>query len=196
MVAGDKMRPELNGKLAASDLVQETFAAASAHFERFSGTNESEFLAWLCKILENAAGMANRRYFGTNKRDVRRELQLILDPSDARLVAVEADDTPISLRAQRDEETRLLAAAVDALSEEHRRVILLRNWERRGFTEIGQELGRSASAARKLWLRALTELERRLPKAQAVDDETEARETIDAAVESPARRQEFSRRRG
>src|SRR6266436_568741 len=73
----------LQGKLDASDLVQETFLEAHRHFASFQGTCEPQLIQWLRQIL--AAKVANlvRHYFGTKARDIRleRELAAELDNS-------------------------------------------------------------------------------------------------------------------
>src|SRR5437763_1802730 len=66
----------LQGKLDASDIVQDTFLEAHKNFPRFQGSEEPQFVAWLKQIL--AAKVANlvRHYFGTQGRDIRLEQQL------------------------------------------------------------------------------------------------------------------------
>src|SRR5437588_12014181 len=66
----------LQGKVDASDLVQETFLEAHRNFARFRGTSEAELVQWLRKIL--AANLADlfRRYLGTQGRDVRLEREI------------------------------------------------------------------------------------------------------------------------
>jgi RNA polymerase sigma-70 factor, ECF subfamily len=46
------------------------------------------------------------------------------------------------------------------LSHDYRQVIRLRSWDRLSFVEIGEQLGCTADAARKLWLRAIERFER------------------------------------
>ena len=48
---------KLQGKLDASDLVQETFLEAHRNFRLFRGTEEPQFVSWLRQIL--AAKVAN-----------------------------------------------------------------------------------------------------------------------------------------
>src|SRR5438270_5032757 len=66
----------LQGKLDASDLVQETFLEAHRNFASFQGASEPQLVSWLRQIL--AAKVANlvRHYFGTQGRDVRLEQDL------------------------------------------------------------------------------------------------------------------------
>src|SRR5271154_1161477 len=55
----------LQGKLDASDLVQETFLDAHRHFARFRGTDEPQLVGWLRGILAGKAANLVRHYFGT-----------------------------------------------------------------------------------------------------------------------------------
>ena len=58
--------------------------------------------------------------------------------------------------------TAALERALGRLPEDYREVLLLRYQGDLSFEEIGRRLGRSANAARKLWLRALHKLEQEL----------------------------------
>ena len=73
----------LQAKLDASDLVQDTLLEAHRNFPRFQGSSETQFVCWLRQIM--SANLANllRRYLGTQGRDVRleRELSVRLDQS-------------------------------------------------------------------------------------------------------------------
>src|SRR5262245_16251802 len=66
----------LQGKVDASDLVQETFLEAHRDFAQFQGICEKELVSWLRQVL--ASNLANqvRRYFGTQRRDIRLEREL------------------------------------------------------------------------------------------------------------------------
>src|SRR5436305_11172087 len=60
----------LQGKVDASDLVQETFLEAHRNFARFEGASEGQLVAWLRQILAARLGDLLRRYLGTQGRDV------------------------------------------------------------------------------------------------------------------------------
>jgi RNA polymerase sigma-70 factor, ECF subfamily len=62
LVANQELRPELQGKVGASDLVQESFLEAQRDFAGFEGQTEAELLAWLRRILLRACGKINRFY--------------------------------------------------------------------------------------------------------------------------------------
>src|SRR5437667_480205 len=73
----------LQGKVDAADLVQDTFLQAHRDFAQFRGTTEEELIGWLRQILAHSLAMCVRRYYGTQRRDVRleRELAVELDQS-------------------------------------------------------------------------------------------------------------------
>lgn len=160
LVASQQLGAELRTKIGASDLVQDTFLEAQRDFGRFTGATEAEWLAWLRRILLNNLVNATGK-FRTQKRHVRREVSLEAlagaeSVPEEHLVAPEA---PPEDRLLAQEEAQLLDQALGQLSEDHQRVIRLRHREHRSFEEIGQALGRSAEAGRKLWARAIERLQ-------------------------------------
>jgi len=158
-VAGRELDPALRAKGGASDIVQETLLDACRDFDRFHGTSADELLAWLHRIMHNNLIEFVRRFRGADKRDVRREVALPGgDSSEAPGAGVAAGTATPSAQASAREQSEALRQAVERLPEDYRRVIALRYTEKRSFEEIGQTLGLSANAARKLWLRATQRL--------------------------------------
>jgi RNA polymerase sigma-70 factor (ECF subfamily) len=151
----------LQGKVDASDLVQETFLEAHRHFGQFQGGSESQLVRWLGQIL--AAKVANlvRHYLGTQGRDVRRERELGGDAEhssrwvDPGLVASVSSPSQQAVRREQDV---LLADALDRLPEAYREVIVLRHLEGLTFPEVARRMGRSLDSVEKLWLRARARL--------------------------------------
>ena len=155
----------LRVKAEPADLVQETYLQAHRGFAGFRGTTAAEFLDWLQAVLDSRVAKLVRRYYGTQARDVRREDDFLLDLSDAsRLLdqALAAPGSSPSGRACAREEAVRVAAALDGLSADHRRVIVLRQLEGRPFAEVGDLMGRSEDAVTQLWMRAVRELQARL----------------------------------
>jgi len=153
----------LQGKLDASDLVQETFLEAHRNFALFQGSSEGQFVSWLRQIL--AAKVANllRHYFGTQGRDVRLEQQLALELDNSSRGLAEklaASLSTPSQQAVRREQAVLLADALQRLPEDYREVIVLRHLEGHSFPEVARQMGRSVDSVQKLWLRALARLRR------------------------------------
>lgn len=147
----------LQGKVDASDLVQETFLAAHEGFGKFRGQSESELLGWLRRILADRTAKLVRRFYGTQRRNVRLERQLgdELDRSSCAVGALPVSESSPSQSAGRRERAVLLADALGQLSADYRDVIILRQLEELSFAEVGRRIGRSAESARKLWVRGL-----------------------------------------
>jgi RNA polymerase sigma-70 factor, ECF subfamily len=163
MVANRELDTQLQAKGGSSDLVQETFLEAQQHFARFHGRTEEELLTWLCTILHNNVANFRRRYWATEKREVAREVALDeVQKNDALQQALAADALTPSGVAMANEEAQTLERALQRLPDDYRRVIVLRQRDQLAFEEIGAMLGRTADASRKLWVRAIAQLQKEL----------------------------------
>jgi RNA polymerase sigma-70 factor (ECF subfamily) len=155
----------LQGKVDASDVVQEAFLGACRDFPQFRGTTSKEFLGWLRQILASLLANLVRHYQGTQRRDVRLERQLVveLDQSSQALDRglVTPQSSP-SQQASRREQSVLLAEALGRLPEEWRELLILRHLEGLTFPEVASRLGRTLDSVKKQWPRALAGLRRLL----------------------------------
>jgi RNA polymerase sigma-70 factor (ECF subfamily) len=165
-IANEGVAADVQAKGGASDLVQETFLEAQRDFACFQGTTEAELLAWLrCLLLNNVSNFA-RHYRATGKRQVGREVPLERsDSSKTEEVGLVADTPSPSMAAMANETADAITRALERLPEDYRRVITLRNQERREFDEIGRLMERSPDAARRLWSRAIERLQHEMEKA-------------------------------
>jgi len=153
-IALEELPEALGGKLGASDLVQETMIRGIERATTFQGGTKEELAAWLRSILLNH--LANViKSFQTEKRDFARE-QL----ADSRVV--HSGQVSPSTEALNREQWDLLLAALSRLSDESRQAILLRHRENLTFAEIGARVGKSEEAARKIWSRAVKQLQQEL----------------------------------
>ena len=155
-IANQEMNGELAGKVAPSDLVQETFLQATKAFPQFEGRTEAELRAWLRKTLVNNI-LETQKRFRTLKRAVTLEVPLEPDGSAAAIELSCPASRPSSL-AVTAERRVAVECALARLPEDYRRVLTLRSFEDRPFEEVGRELARSAEAARRLWSRAIQRL--------------------------------------
>jgi RNA polymerase sigma-70 factor, ECF subfamily len=161
LVAGEHLDADLRPKVGPSDLVQDTFCEAQRDFGRFHGHTEQQLLAWLRRILLNNLADVREKY-QARKRVVGREVPLADAPrEELRHSLARADDSP-GTRLVAREQVEALQRALDQLPPETRLVIDWRNYDLCSFAEIGRRLGKSEEAARKIWSRALDELERLL----------------------------------
>jgi RNA polymerase sigma-70 factor (ECF subfamily) len=153
----------LQGKVDASDLVQEAFLDAHRYFPSFRGSGEAQFVQWLRSILAGTLANQVRRYLGTKARDVRLECGLAadLDQSSHALGAIPVDPhSSPSQQAARGETTLLVAEAISRLPEDYQTVIVLRHLEGLSFPQVAERMGRSVASVEKLWLRGMTKLRR------------------------------------
>ena len=129
----------------AEDATERTFVAALGAIDRYRDEG-STFRAWLFRIAHNQLANALRarsRHRTASLDDVPEPMATVNDP--ARLAGI-AD------------EARRLRAAVAALSDERRQVIVLRFVDGLSAREIGEVLERSEGAVRVLQHRALRDL--------------------------------------
>ncbi len=162
MVAQGELGPDLKAKEGASDLVQDTFLEAQRDFAQFHGASEAELLAWLRRLLLNNVANVTRRYRGTAKRSLEREVALDAQEGQAILTGLPTEIESPSGQAVAKEQAAALAGALERLPEDYRQVIRLRYEEGRGFEEIAEHMGRSANAIRKLFARAVERVQQEL----------------------------------
>jgi RNA polymerase sigma-70 factor (ECF subfamily) len=161
LLARMQIGQRLQGKVDASDVVQDTFLEAHRNFPRFRGVSEGEFVAWLRQILAGNLADLLRRYLGARGRDVRleREIQESFDRSSVLLDrGLVAPVSSPSQQAARREQAVILADALEQLPDDYRDVLVLRHLEGLSFPEVARRMGRSLDSVEKLWMRGLARL--------------------------------------
>ena len=155
-------------KFDPSDVVQQALLEAVRAVPQFRGTTEPEFTAWLRRILAHALAHEVRRYAGTQKRHVNREVSFDqeLSQTSQRLGdRLAATGTSPSQQVARREQAVLLAAALDRVPEDYREVIILRHLEGLSHEAVARRMGRQPGAVRMLWVRALSRLREEAARA-------------------------------
>jgi RNA polymerase sigma-70 factor, ECF subfamily len=161
LVANRELGRDLRAKVGPSDLVQETFVQAQQGFPGFEGASERELLGWLRGILLNQVLRARRHFGGTVKRDISREVSWNADSSLRELIArLPGEHVSPEDEALAKEQSEALYTALEGLPAHYRQVLVLRYWQGLTFVEIGERIGRSAAAVRKIWVRAVDLLDR------------------------------------
>ena len=151
----------LQGKVDASDVVQETFLKAHRSFGQFRGNTEAELLAWLRQLLATTLTDLTYRHFGRQCRDVRLERRLAAELDRSSLAidrALVAPESSPSQQAVEREQAVLVANALDELPEDYREVLVLRHLEGLSFPQVAKRMQRSLGSVEKLWMRALRKL--------------------------------------
>jgi RNA polymerase sigma-70 factor (ECF subfamily) len=163
LVANRQLDPELRAKGGASDLVQDTFLEAQRDFGQFHGASVDELRAWLRRLLLNNVANFTRQYRERAKREVGREVPLEAGGSShERGAGLAADSLSPSGEALAQEQAQALARAMERLPPDYRRVLALRHDEMLTFAQIGEQMQRTANAARMLWLRAVERLQKEM----------------------------------
>ena len=160
----------IRAKESSSDIVQSVCREVIQHADRFQHGGEVGFKRWLyTTALRKIAGRQD--YYEAAKRDVAREVPpprredsagSSYDPASV-LSGYGTFCTPSRVAGAREELQRV-EAAFDALSEEHREVILHCRILGMSRAETATEMGRSEGAVRALLHRALTRLAEALDK--------------------------------
>jgi RNA polymerase sigma-70 factor, ECF subfamily len=174
LLARTQIDLHLQGRVDASDVVQETFLDACRDFDHFRGSSLGEWLAWLRQILIFNLARVVERQVAAQKRSTRREVSLeqqvaVMDRSSARIeIALIGRSSSPSSQAQRSERAARVADQLARLCSDYREVLVLRNLEGLPFSEVAQRMGRSAGAVRILWVRAVDQLRQLLQAEELV----------------------------
>lgn len=159
LTANQELEPEIQAKVAPSDVVQKTYLEACRDFEQFRGNTEGELLAWLRGILRHNLANVRRDFRATGKRQLDRER-----PFAGALEFPNSQLTPGAVLVAK-EQREIVVRAMEQLPEHYRVVLQLRQQENCSFAEIGKRTGKTAEAARKIWARAVEHLKEILKTA-------------------------------
>jgi RNA polymerase sigma-70 factor (ECF subfamily) len=163
LTANRKLPANLHSKVAPSDVVQDTVLDVVREFPQFSGSTAREFFGWLQRILQNNLTDVCRSFRGSQKRDLGREAPLDRGSSQgfANDTLRSREQSPSTCAVAR-ESAQQVEQALRRLHEQHRAVIRMRNIEGLSFPLIAERMGRSADAARKMWVTAIERLQTEL----------------------------------
>ena len=164
LLARIRLDRKLQGKLDASDIVQQTMMEAHQAVASFRGEDVAAQAAWLRQIL--ARNVANAvRDLTREKRDVNRERAIYagIDESAARLEGwLAGDQSSPSQQAQRNERALLLAEAIANLHEQQRDAVIARHFHGDSLADIAEQLNSTTAAVTGLLHRGLKNLRKAL----------------------------------
>ncbi|MBL8817842.1 MAG: sigma-70 family RNA polymerase sigma factor [Planctomyces sp.] len=154
-IAERLMSDALRSQLTASDVVQQTLLAAIRDQESFRGSSNEELTQWLVKILKHRIIDEARR------QDTRR--RVVSQKFNAALPVQSLTSQPTLLSELVAQETlEQLLKAIEQLEMQQQTIVRLRYIESLSFEKIGERLGLSHDAVRRLWLKAMQSLGQRI----------------------------------
>lgn len=150
-------------RVDASDVLQETLLEASRRLPEYLRDPAMPFHLWIRHIARDRIIDAHRRHRAAGRRSVDREQRLEAAPfssqSSIQLIGrLEAAGLTPASAAIREELARRFEAAVAAMDDDDREVILMRHLEDLSNQEVAAALGLSEPAASMRYLRALRRL--------------------------------------
>ena len=165
MLANMNFDRRLQGRLGASDVVQETLQEAHAQREAFNGDNTAQMAGWLRQILRNNMIDAARRHL-RGKRAVNLERSVeALNRSSLRMDAVlQGDQTSPSECVMRHEQLVTMAAALEKLPDDQATAVRKKHLEGLTLKEIAESMDRSPPAVAGLLHRGLKRLRELMEK--------------------------------
>jgi RNA polymerase sigma-70 factor (ECF subfamily) len=153
--------PRLAARVDPSDVVQETLAEAAANLDRYLRERPLPFYPWLRQLAQRRLIELHRRHVQARRRSVTREVGLPALPDHSAQALADrlfARTSSPSAGLRRQERRDRVRAALAALPEPDREVLVLRILEALPTRETAAVLGISEVAVRSRQVRALDRL--------------------------------------
>jgi len=167
-LAEKRLNPILLKRLSCDDVMQEAYLAAAKRLNYFAQNDDVPIYFKLRTILLQTLADIERRHLQAAGRDAYKEADVgdgtteTDAPGALNWGRFAADVTSPLSRVDRDERHALLRAAVAALPENDRAIIVLRHFDGMGNSECAAALGIEPKAASIRYVRALERLRRKL----------------------------------
>lgn len=161
------LKPVLLKRLAYEDVLSATYENAAKRIAYFAANADVPVYFKFRTVLLQTITDLERRHLAAESRDAYKEVQsdecrVTSDDKSVSAMEFAADITSPVSHVDRDERHRLLRAAIDALPENDRRIIVLRHFDDLGNTACAEILGIEPKAASIRYVRALEKLEKKL----------------------------------
>jgi len=154
-LANEGMCREIQAKVGASDIVQQTMIEAYQHVHTLEPEDDRHIFNWLSKILLHNLKDVSKSFRLCKKRSVQRERRLPLDENLA-------DRKGFLQPLESQEDLALLCSALTCLPNAHQQVLRWRYYEQLTFPEIAELVGRTEDAVRMQVKRAIRRLAREM----------------------------------
>ena len=167
----------LQGRVDASDVVQEAMIDASSRLADYASQSRMPFFLWLRWITADKLLNTHRYHLDTQKRDAAREVSLYTRPMpDACSVSLAQQLlgklTSPTQAVQRAELQLLVQDVLNSMDPVDREVLVLRNFEQLSNSETAKVLGIKKSTASKRYISALKRLKPALSAIPGLDGQS------------------------
>ena len=139
-----RLGPLLRRKGDTCDYVQDAVVQFLQYGPRITVSDDGQFRALLCKIVENTLCNQYER-FTARRREIARERPLPTDTVLSLDLPHAAVHSP-SQSAARHEQEAWVRLGIELVSPEDREVLVLREWDGLSFKEIGEEAAQTLGA--------------------------------------------------
>ena len=166
-----RLNPILQKRLSHEDVMQEVYLAAAKRLPYFAQNEDVPIYFKLRTILLQTLADIERKNLQAAGRDAYKELRVVSEErrvgggcldGEVCIGELAADVTSPLSRVDRNERHALLRAAVAALPENDRAIIVLRHFDGMGNSECAAALGIEPKAASIRYVRALERLQSKL----------------------------------
>jgi RNA polymerase sigma-70 factor (ECF subfamily) len=155
-IARDLVDRDLQAKIGASDLVQETMLDVVRDFDRLRSQDPKQVERWYREILINNFRDLTRFFRRTRKRSVSKELPLTEDMPDRR------SNLRPDLPMLREEQLLTMQQAIGRLPFPHQQILKWRYLDRLSYRKIATMVSRKEDAVRMMVNRSLDRLKREM----------------------------------
>jgi RNA polymerase sigma-70 factor, ECF subfamily len=174
-VVGLRLDRRLQGRIDASDVLQEAFVDFAGRVEEYVRQPDLPFYLWLRLLTGQRLQLLHRHHLGAQMRDAGREVSLHRGAMpQATSVSLAAQllgrFTSVTQAVQRAEMQLILQEAINGMDPIDREVVALRHFEELSNEETAQVLGIKPSAASTRHVRALKRLREVLRKTPGFFD--------------------------
>jgi RNA polymerase sigma-70 factor (ECF subfamily) len=154
-LANEKICRDIQAKVGASDIVQQTMLEAYQHVHTLEPADDRHIFNWLSKILFNNLRDVSKSFRQAKKRSVEKERRF---RSDGNI----PDKKCFTKLLEQQEDLELLRKALNCLPLSHQQILVWVFYDQMTYPQISALVGRSDDAVRMLVKRAIHRLAREM----------------------------------
>ena len=163
------------GRVSESDVIQETYIAASKRVEHYRDRPEMPFFVWLRLLINQQLADLHRQHLQAEMRDVRKEISIdqpAISPHTSLAMAAQIVGrvTTPSRAMSRVERIAKVEEALNQMEPIDREVIALRHFEELTNVEVAEVLGIGTKTASKRYVRAIKRMKYIVSSIPGFDD--------------------------